>query len=670
MRHLSTTQKIGLAGILLAFLFSLYFSLGGVDYGPQWDQNLIKGHLNKYVRQGTLLPGEYIYPPVSSYIAGSTLIPYAGPFVARYGLNWTPTQEYLLQDVLKNPNESFLLNLRSVFVLFTVLAVLWTGLAAMQYDWRAGVVAALALGTSWEVVYHSRFVHPDGPTMQFSALALLFGMLAYFRRGSLKPDAWLGLAAAAAAVATATKYTAGLSIVTVFVFAYGVYSQQGWRLRKMLLSLVGLGAIFGAVFVALTPGVLLETQVFLQNLGTAQRVYSQGHGLQTLPAGAEYLWRVINYLLLAAFSHAQMLALVVPALAAAGVVALARKRERQDVLLAIALAGAPLIYILFLATNRVLFVRNLLQILPNLAVLAGIGFVWGWERLRAWRGGAQYGLAVLAAVVFAFNGYWIWQTTVSIQQREQHLYIEEAIAAIEDAAEDVYVTPAALRLLEGAALPGNAKTAYGGEAQVLFAYLSDALDEMEGYWPVNLAGAAPQVFGPKEINFDWHASWPGVERLVLAERELAWQDGSLAGVGLGADDAVQAETAVGVLRQDGEQFNLEADGRTIRLLNSAEPRVILALRGLVDSEIELAGQPHSAARPDDWFAAAVGGEALVGEAELEFHTVRYLANRTAGELACIADAVGDAQYEAMVDNMLPMVDLTAEELEAIAACAE
>jgi hypothetical protein len=219
---LKFSQRLLQLGILLAFLIASYFALAGVDYGPQWDQNLIKGNVNKFIRTGNLDPGEYVYPPVSSYIAATTVIPYSIPFVLRYGTNWVPTQQYLLNDVLKNPNESFLLNLRRVFVIFTMLAILWTGIAAGQRDWLAGLVAACALAFSWEISYHSRLVHPDGPTMQFTSLALLFGMLAFFRRKPFSELTWLVLAIVAASIATATKYTAGVSLFVVLILAYAI----------------------------------------------------------------------------------------------------------------------------------------------------------------------------------------------------------------------------------------------------------------------------------------------------------------------------------------------------------------------------------------------------------------------------------------------------------------
>lgn len=661
-------------GILVVFLIALYFALAGVDYGPQWDQNLIKGNVNKFIRTGDLLPGEYVYPPMSSYIATSTVIPYSVPFVLRYGTNWTPTQQYLLDEVLKNPNESFLLNLRRVFVTFTMLAILWTGLAAGQRDWLAGLVAAGALAFSWEISYHSRLIHPDGPTMQFSALAILFGLLAFFHKKPFSDLVWLCLAAAAAAFATATKYTAGISLFVVLILAYAVLKEKGERTRRILFVLAGLVILFAVVFAVLVPGVFLETQTFIQHVAYGQNVYASGHGRQTVDAGWDYFVRVIVYIFQAAFSNNRILALVVPLLSALGIVSLLLSRQRRDLYLAAALIGVPLVYILFLITHRVLFVRNLLQILPSLAILAGFGFSWLLQRLGKHPLVVRAIPAGILLLVVSVNLSWISYSTWTIQMRRTSLFAEQALQEIGRQTEVVYVTPAAHDLLGDRPLPDNARLEFNADTDlVLFAYLGDTIDEEEGGWPVNFPGASPQIFGPQEINMDWHASWPGVERLVLSVPELAWQDGAILIENPEVDPSMAEQGARGELSLDGEQFFLtDQTGRRINILNSANPSVILALKPLVDSDVEITGRPHSRQRANDWFLISLGGKQVLGEADLElqFNSIRLLAGLDEDQAACIAQVAGPARSQALGDNMLPFIDFSTEELLRMGKCLD
>jgi hypothetical protein len=319
----------------------------------------------------------------------------------------------------------------------------------------------------------------------------------------------------------------------------------------------------------------------------------------------------------------------------------------------------------------VLFVRNLLQVLPSLAILAGIGFVWLMERLkdkpRVWRAIPVGLLLVLAA----FNLYWLAFTTSTIQNRNSDDYAERARAAIEQqTGTTTYVTPAALQLL-GGALPANASAQYSGtEDYVLYAYLGDAREEEEGHWPVNHPGLAPRVFGPLEINFDWHAHWPGVERLVLATPRLAWQDGAPLVDGAPPDAAQPVLSLSGVLTQDGEQFFVVSGSERSNILNSANPKVVLAVRELVDSQVTITGKPHSAARQGDWFLLSVNGQDLLSEAEaqLEYRSVRFLANLGETQKACIAAEMGTAMYEALADNMIPLIEYSDEDLQKIIAC--
>ena len=658
-------------GIIVAFLLAFFFGVAGVDYGPQWDQNLIKGQVNKYIRTGNFLPGEYVYPPVSTYIATSTIIPYAMPFVIRYGSNWVPTKQYLLNDVLKNPNDAFLWNLRRVFILFTLLTIVWVGLAAGQKDWLAGLVAAAAMAFSWEINYHSRLIHPDGPAMQFGSLALMFSFLAYYKGKPFHYRVWLGLAVAAAALAAATKYTSGIFLIAVLVFAFDIFKGEGFKWGKIILSLFLLVLLFSVVFVLLVPGVFLESSLFLQHVSYAQRIYAGGFGLQTVNAGWDYFQRVMQYLFLVAFSSNPFLAIFIPALAIIGVYSLQKESEPY---LALALGGVPFLYILFLSTNRVLFVRNLLVVLPSIAILAGFGFAFLMRVMKPYALGWRLIPLGALLLVFGSNLQWISYAARTIQMRNSDLYADQAVQFIQKHPEaNVYVTPSALTLLGDRALPENAHSHFlGDEDLVLFAYLSDSRDEDEGFWPVNAYGASPLVFGPKEINMDWYAAWPGVERLVLSTPKLAWQDGAPLGKHPERDSSTPIVEYRGVLYLDGEQFYVtDEKGKRIYILNSANPDLLLSMRSLVETEVTLVTKPYSYERDHDWFVLSVNGNEIVpvDQTVLEFHTIRFLSNLDEDQKNCIAEVVGLTKFKAMTENMLPIIDLPDNELVAVSECA-
>lgn len=659
--------------ILLAFIFALYTGAAGVDFGTQWDQNIIKGHVNKYVRTGNILPGEYHYPPGPSYIAATTTIPYALPFVLRYGTNWVPTQNYLLSEVLQNPNQAFLLNLRRVFVFFTSGAVLWAGLAAGQRDRLAGVVAAALLAFSWEVNYQSRFVHPDGPTMQFVALVLFLGFMAFYKARPFSPQVWLYLAAVASAIATATKYTAGISLLTVLLLAFIVWRREVLPLTQLWLRWAGLSLVFGLAFLLLVPGVLLEQDLFLTQVVADRVIYASGHGLQTVEAGWDYLSRVLVYLFAVSFSPYPVLALMVTALMLLGAYVLLVSDNREERWLGLILFGVPTLYILFLATHRVLFVRNLLQVLPSLAMLAGFGFRWIVGAFSKVSRGWQLAPMVALIILLGFNSYWITDALRTIQMRHSDIFIYQALDYIAGHPEQqIYVTPAAAAILNGHTLPPNLTIQKSGsETLVLFAYLADVFDKYEGSWPVNALGASPLIFGPKEINMDWYASWPGVERLVLASPQLAWEAGRRFDPEQRPAEILPAQHYSGLLTRSGQQLMLERkDAPTLFIMNSANPKILLELWPLLHQQVSVTAHPHSQSRIEDVYVLSINGKEILLREQLrdEYSFSRFSLHLTHEQKECLRLALGDANYRSLEDHWYSFMEYP-EQLQVAVACA-
>jgi hypothetical protein len=347
--------------------------------------------------------------------------------------------------------------------------------------------------------------------------------------------------------------------------------------------------------------------------------------------------------------------------------------ERRDKFLLAALIGVPLAYIVFLITHRVLFVRNLLLILPSLAILAGFGFSWLMQRLESRSLFIKAIPITLMIALVAFNVQWISYTAWTIQTRRSDIFADRAVQSIAEKPDQaIYITPAALRLLGNRVLPGNASLQYNGDIDlVLFAYLADTRDEEEGSWPVNFPGASPEIFGPIEINMDWHASWPGVERLVLSTPEIAWQDGSVLVAHPDIDLTMKVQSTNGILKLDGEQFFLITEaGQRINILNSANPSVILALRPLIDSEVGITGRPHREQPPNDWFLLEVSGDDVIESDSIafQFNSIRLLSELDAKQLACVNQVTGEPRYQALLDNMLPFIDFSDDELALLAEC--
>src|SRR5690606_4795880 len=130
-----------------------------------------------------------------------------------------------------------------------------------------------------------------------------------------------------------------------------------------------------------------------------------------------------------------------------------------------------------------LFVRNLLQVLPVMALFAGFGLQHLAEAARQ-RLPRSWVLvpALLLLAVIGFNGQWIVTAAHSIQQRHSQAHLHDALAYLQaHPQQTVYITAAARSLLADYELPANLTNDKSDPATwVLFAYLADAFDEEEG----------------------------------------------------------------------------------------------------------------------------------------------------------------------------------------------
>jgi len=282
--------------VVLSFaLFMVVISLGikGVDFGTHWDEKNTTGLVSKYIRTGSILPGWYAYPSLTTYLAATAVAPYLVPFIENNGLVNNAWRIFLLEDVLKD-NPSFLLNVRKVFIITTSLSVGWVywTLMVMRKRWFDALLAASLLGFSWEISYHSRWVAPDAILMQFGALTIMFLMFGVFRER--RRNIFFVLAGISAGFATATKYPGGLLILPVFLAAV-FYRDQIRPILKHFGFLAILLAVFLLSYLVMTPGTLFESELFLEQVRGEIAHYSGGHGYHTIEPGLTHFWQNLLY---------------------------------------------------------------------------------------------------------------------------------------------------------------------------------------------------------------------------------------------------------------------------------------------------------------------------------------------------------------------------------------
>lgn len=257
----------------------------------------------------------------------------------------------------------------------TVAGLLWLGLR--WWDVRVGMVAAALLAALPFHIRHSQYLTQDVPSA-FLALLALWAALDLLKNP--RPRAYV-LAGVLAGLAASTKYNAGA--VALAVAAAHLLAWRRESLRRIgLLALAGLCSV--GAFVLTTPYIVLDFGTFYESAFEQLRGYGpQGSG------DLRRTWPVMSYL---RFFFAEGLAPLAALAALLGIgLAVARRHGPGVVLLAFVLPY-PLIFL----SQSTHYFRNMLPIIPPLALLAaaGVDGAAGWVEL-AWCGlvGAEYGEA-------------------------------------------------------------------------------------------------------------------------------------------------------------------------------------------------------------------------------------------------------------------------------------
>jgi 4-amino-4-deoxy-L-arabinose transferase-like glycosyltransferase len=434
MRRIQKAALIGLP-LLVIFSFVLFTGIAGVDFGYQWEQKNMTGFVNQYLRTGSLLPGWYNYPPMTTYLELSATIPYAVPYVLHYGFDLRLLRQYLLDDVVKANFDIFVLNIRKAFVGVTCLALVWVyiGVFATRKKTLEAFFAAAFLGLSWELTYHARWIAPHTVMMQFGALTLMFIMLAMTREKHQK--LWFILASVAAGLATATKYPAGLLMLPVAVAAFLRTKESGLFNRKRIVLFLVMGVVFVATYLLISPGTILESDAFIKDISYELTHYSKGHGRQTVAGGWAHLLLELNYLARVLFSAYQPVAIAIFSMCLVGMYAYLR--ESRD--LGIALVCFPLIYVGYFSMQNVMFVSNMMLVLPFLAVFAARGIMYVASLIPQ----KQLRLAWVSVFVIAtlLNGGWLIYTVGTLQDRNTDRFVREFTAFVAAAPRRPFTLP-------------------------------------------------------------------------------------------------------------------------------------------------------------------------------------------------------------------------------------
>ncbi|MGD9046660.1 MAG: glycosyltransferase family 39 protein [Anaerolineae bacterium] len=313
------------------------------------------------------------YPPVYAYVQAGA---YALYFL--YGV----TQDlwrYVPGFVVPNYYQVGRL-VTAVFGTLTVLTVYSVG--RQMRGWRTGILAAALLAVNYLHIIHSHYATFDVMVGFWASLTLLFSELIR-TRGEAK---WYLLAGLCAGLAGATKYN-GAVVVVAPLTAHGLRESKGvwgWLSGGLFLALGGfLVGFFGG-----NPFALGNLPDFLNDLATVLHHYGTQH------PGFEGTgnWRWYATVLLTSADALWVVAGIT------GLVGLLWRDWRKGLLL----LSFPILYFLVISRFIVRFERNLVPLLPFLALGGGwlldAGSDWLRQRLKWSQLGGNM-LAILATAL-------------------------------------------------------------------------------------------------------------------------------------------------------------------------------------------------------------------------------------------------------------------------------
>jgi 4-amino-4-deoxy-L-arabinose transferase-like glycosyltransferase len=367
------TSRFALTAVLIAAAVLRFWALGaGIPYAVQVDEPEIVQRAVNMMRSGSLHPHFFDYPSLYLYVQ---LVVACARFVAgAISGQWAS-----LADA---PGGAFYLWGRAVTAALGVITVLLVYQIGARWGARHALLAAGLMAVVPVHVRYSHFVLTDTPLALFVTLTLLLSLSAH-ERATVRGFAWAG---AAAGLAAATKYNGGISLIMPLLACWMTLGLRPGRLQAALAAI----AACAAAFLLFAPYTVLALPDFLNTFARLSHEYRVAD--LTEPAWVLYLKLLIRH----AFGWPAVLLAIGGFVM--GVVRLARGPGRVRWALVVTF---PIVYFWMLASQRIVYARYLLPLVPALCVLVAAAVVSGVSLLRRYETPRVVRTALIAALTTA-----------------------------------------------------------------------------------------------------------------------------------------------------------------------------------------------------------------------------------------------------------------------------
>ena len=366
-------------------LLAALLRIQGIDFGNPFtyhpDEWIIAKSAMHMVHDRTVLPGNYFY---SSFVIDLHALFVAGVRLLGGGTTLETGQTWLQPTELMPTQFPYVLAGRLMVAGLAVATVAGVMVAGYRLSgWVAAILGAVALAVMPLHAANSRYLTTDVPL----AFACLLTLLATQQAVAAPRDRSWVLAGLAAGLAIGSKWS-GIEALVIPLTAIAVRAIRQRSIRSIVtrppLWITLATALVGLVVT--TPAVLLDLGSIMDAFQFQVGVYSVANGTATTSTAAFNLQALVagtSPLLLAA--------------AIGGVILMLRRRGPIEVTVAVFLVAT------FVATSIPphRFARNLLPMLPFIAVACGYlgAAVWDWVRARSHELRAT--IALTAAIMVA-----------------------------------------------------------------------------------------------------------------------------------------------------------------------------------------------------------------------------------------------------------------------------
>jgi len=321
---------------LVLFTIQIILGFSTVFVVQHWDEaKLVDSVISQYYK-GKILPTWYNYP---SLIFNITYL------------------DYWIWDLgIKRLIPNFNIFNRAIFYcISSIPSILIFKIFSKKKEEWLGLIISILFFSSWEFHYHSRWVAPD-------TIASTLGLASFYFLLSKKQNALL-MAAILAALAFSTKYTAGIFFLPVI--AKCIYYTKTRNLKYLCLLVL----LFAITFVITSPGIFIHWDKAYADIMFEKAHYSNGHNGYTVNSFLIHFKKNLYYIIFILPSKSKIFSALLFIFITMGIIQLFKSKKWLLLLMLLIMLS----YLIYISSQKVMFVRNLMLYWPLICILVGYG---------------------------------------------------------------------------------------------------------------------------------------------------------------------------------------------------------------------------------------------------------------------------------------------------------